>query len=130
MSIRIEHVDRRDSLGFRRLRASDYSTTSMRWKLKVRPSNLHTKESQFVGRWIEQRNAFLSSAVERAGIDPANLPNALVAANVRVTGDEIIVALFTGDAFQTVGIVAVGDGEAFAFDGELAKFVEALHTDG
>src|SRR5437016_2600206 len=68
--------------------------------------------------------------MERAGIDEMDLADSDVLGEVGVALEKIIVALLGEDFALERGIVAVGEGELFSGQFELAEVAEAVDADG
>src|SRR5205814_9860475 len=93
-------------------------------------SDVHTEEFQNIRIGVQDRDRLFSRPIQRARVDPPDPADALIALHVRVAGDEIIMLLVFEDALEASAVVAMGDGEALAVEGDLAEFIEALDANG
>src|SRR5438094_120946 len=100
-----------------------------RMNQEVSNGQVDTKELQNIGRRIKQSNGFLPGPMQRPGVDPANATHPLIAADMGVAGDEVVVTLIELDTLEAGAVVAVGQGEELPADRDLAEVVEALHAD-
>jgi len=92
--------------------------------------SIDLQELNRIGVGVEERAGPGIGAVECAGIDEVNFADAGVLGDVGVALKKIIVALLGEDSPFERRVVAVGEGELFAGQFELAEVAEAVDADG
>ena len=87
------------------------------------------QKRQPVRHGIQQRDGFLSRAMQRAGIDDARAALAVIEADVGVALQEIVMSLRDEKTLPQKGIVPVQNGKSLSGEFEVAKLAMARYAD-